>query len=42
MRDQHESGGNLQSVRRALRALELISEHGELGVTELGRKLDVH
>jgi DNA-binding IclR family transcriptional regulator len=41
MRDQ-ESGGNLQSVRRALLALELISEHGELGVTELGRKLGVH
>ena len=41
MRDQ-ESGGNLQSVRRALLALELISEHGELGVTELGRKLEVH
>ena len=41
MRDQ-ESGGNLQSVRRALFALELISEHGELGVTELGRKLGVH
>src|SRR5215207_11458933 len=33
MRDQ-ESGGNLQSVRRALLALELISEHG--------RKLGVH
>jgi DNA-binding IclR family transcriptional regulator len=42
MRDQAEGSGNLQSVRRALRALELISEHGELGVTELGRKLDVH
>ncbi len=42
MRDQAEGGGNLQSVRRALRALELISEHGELGVTELGRKLGVH
>jgi IclR family acetate operon transcriptional repressor len=39
MRD--EAGGNLQSVRRALRALELISD-GELGVTELGRKLGVH
>ena len=39
MRDQ--TGGNLQSVRRALRALELISE-GECGVTELGRKLGVH
>lgn len=42
MRDERESAGNLQSVRRALRALELISEHGELGVTELGRKLEVH
>lgn len=41
MRDQGSSG-NLQSVRRALLALELISEHGELGVTELGRKLGVH
>ncbi len=39
MRD--EAGPNLQSVRRALRALELISE-GECGVTELGRKLGVH
>lgn len=42
MRNHSESSGNLQSVRRALRALELISEHGELGVTELGRKLEVH
>jgi DNA-binding IclR family transcriptional regulator len=43
MRDEREgAGGNLQSVRRALRALELISDHGELGVTELGRKLGVH
>ena len=42
MRNDNESGGNLQSVRRAIRALELISEHGELGVTELGRKLEVH
>ena len=40
MRD--ESGSNLQSVRRAIRALELISECGECGVTELGRKLGVH
>jgi len=39
MRDQ--PGSNLQSVRRALRALELISESGECGVTELGRKLGV-
>ncbi len=40
--DQQERGGNLQSVNRALRALELIAEAGELGVTELGRRLDVH
>lgn len=42
MRDQEERGGNLQSVNRALRALELIAEAGELGVTELGRRLGVH
>jgi len=36
-----EPGSNLQSVRRALRALELISE-SDCGVTELGRKLGVH
>src|SRR5688500_17389365 len=42
MRNDQESAGNLQSVRRAIRALELISEHGALGVTELGRKLGVH
>jgi IclR family transcriptional regulator, acetate operon repressor len=34
--------GGLRSVNRALRALELIAEAGELGVTELGRRLDVH
>lgn len=42
VRDLSERGGNLQSVNRALRALELIAEAGELGVTELGRRLDVH
>ena len=41
MRDQ-ESGATSSRCRRALRALELISEHGELGVTELGRRLGVH
>lgn len=40
MRD--DRGTNLQSVARAIRALELIAEAGELGVTELGRLLDVH
>jgi len=38
----NDGSGNLQSVRRALRALELIAERGELGVTELGRELGVH
>src|SRR5213593_2799218 len=39
---RNENGGNLQSVTRALHALELIGEAGELGVTELGRRLEVH
>jgi IclR family transcriptional regulator, acetate operon repressor len=45
MRDQGTSegaGSNLQSVTRALRALELLAEAGELSITELGRRLDVH
>jgi len=40
MRDTEGTG--LQSVARGVRALELIAEHGELGVTELGRRLGVH
>src|SRR3990170_2530063 len=36
------NGGSLQSVTRALRSLELLAEAGELGVTELGRRLGVH
>ena len=36
------AGGNLQSVSRALRALEQIAEAGELGITELGKRLGVH
>jgi DNA-binding IclR family transcriptional regulator len=39
VRDQ---GGNLQSVRRALRALEVVADAGEIGVSELGRQLGVH
>jgi IclR family acetate operon transcriptional repressor len=42
MGDLPTAGGNLQSVKRALRALELIAEAGELGVSELGRRLAVH
>src|SRR5258705_13923651 len=37
-----EDGGNLRSVRRAGTALELIAEAGEVGVSELGRRLYVH
>ena len=40
MRD--DSGGSLQSVNRALTALELVADAGELGVSELGRQLGVH
>jgi DNA-binding IclR family transcriptional regulator len=39
---RNDDGGNLQSVARAIRSLELIAEAGELGVTELGRRLGVH
>jgi DNA-binding IclR family transcriptional regulator len=35
-------GGGVQSVSRAIRALELIAQEGELGVTDLGRGLGVH
>jgi IclR family acetate operon transcriptional repressor len=37
-----DNGLGLQSVNRAVRSLELIAEAGELGVTELGRRLGVH
>src|SRR5574341_1044201 len=40
MGDQTRSG--VRSVTRAMRALELIAEAGELGVTDLGRRLGVH
>jgi DNA-binding IclR family transcriptional regulator len=39
---RNPESANLQSVTRAVRALELIAESGSLGVTELGRLLDVH
>jgi DNA-binding IclR family transcriptional regulator len=38
----NDSASGLQSVSRALRSLELIAEAGELGVSELGRRLGVH
>jgi len=37
-----EAGGSLQSVNRALTALELVADAGEIGVSELGRQLGVH
>jgi DNA-binding IclR family transcriptional regulator len=37
-----EGRGSLQSVRRAMRTLELIAEAGDIGVSELGRRLGVH
>jgi IclR family acetate operon transcriptional repressor len=40
LRNDERTG--LQSVTRALRSLELIAEAGQLGVTELGRRLGVH
>ena len=40
MRNTESEG--LRSVTRALRALEMIADEGELGVTELGRRLGVH
>jgi len=37
-----ETGGSLQSVNRALTAVELVADAGEIGVSELGRQLGVH
>jgi DNA-binding IclR family transcriptional regulator len=39
---RNTDSGGLQSVTRAVRSLELIAEAGELGVSELGRRLGVH
>ena len=39
---RNEEGSNLQSVTRALRSLEVIADAGELGVTELAKRLGVH
>ncbi len=38
----YDTGAGLRSVSRALRSLELIADAGELGVSELGRRLGVH
>jgi DNA-binding IclR family transcriptional regulator len=37
-----DRGDGVQSVARAVRTLELIAQEGELGVTDLGRRLGVH
>jgi DNA-binding IclR family transcriptional regulator len=39
---RNPDAGGLRSVNRAIRALEIIAENGELGVTELGGHLGVH
>lgn len=39
---RNAQGAGIQSVSRAVLSLELIAEAGELGVTELGRRLGVH
>ncbi len=38
----YDTGEGLRSVSRAIRTLELIADAGELGVSELGRRLGVH
>jgi IclR family transcriptional regulator, acetate operon repressor len=38
----YDTGEGLRSVTRAIRTLELIADAGELGVSELGRRLGVH
>ncbi len=43
MRDSHPHGSPVQSVGRALTILQILADHGgELGVTDLGRRLGVH
>lgn len=39
---RNEGTGNIQSVSRALESLEIIAEEGEIGVTDLGKRLGVH
>jgi DNA-binding IclR family transcriptional regulator len=40
--DSHGPVNSMQSVDRALTVLELLGQHGELGVTEIAARLDVH
>jgi DNA-binding IclR family transcriptional regulator len=40
--ERDEDRGKLRSVARAARALEVVAEAGQVGVTELGRRLGVH
>lgn len=39
---RNAQGSSIQSVHRAVSILELLAQEGELGVTELGRRLGVH
>ncbi|MFD1048163.1 helix-turn-helix domain-containing protein, partial [Kibdelosporangium lantanae] len=36
------SDSTIQSVDRALTVLRMLAKHGELGVTDIARKLNVH
>ncbi len=40
--DEDEKGGTVQSVDRAVTILELLAQHGTLGVTALSKDLGVH
>jgi DNA-binding IclR family transcriptional regulator len=40
--DAHGPANQVQSVDRALTVLDILAQHGELGVTEIAARLDVH
>jgi DNA-binding IclR family transcriptional regulator len=40
--DAHGPANQMQSVDRALTVLDILAQHGELGVTEIAARLDVH
>src|SRR5687768_17583316 len=40
--DEPSASSTIQSVDRALTVLSLLARHGELGVTEIAARLDVH
>lgn len=38
----YPENGDIRSVSRAVSVLEILAAHGEMGVTEVGRRLEVH